>query len=60
MAMDSDIRASLASTLRAPSVTEAVTGVGIAIRYSFYLFGAVVFAMIAFGMSLAVAREVRR
>jgi len=46
-----DIRSSLASSLRASPVTTAVTGVGIAIRYSFYLFGAIVFAMIAFGTS---------
>ena len=51
MSMDSGIRSSLGSSLRAGHVTTAVTGVGIIIRYSFYLFGAIVFAMIAYGMS---------
>lgn len=51
MTMESDIRTSLGSSLRASHVTTAVTGVGILIRYSFYLFGAMVFAMIAYGTS---------
>lgn len=45
MAADTDMRTSLAS------VTTAVTGVGIAIRYSFYLIGAVVLGMIGLGMT---------
>lgn len=48
MAMDSDIRTSLGSSLKASHVAVAVTGVGIMIRYSFYLFGAIFFAMIVY------------
>jgi hypothetical protein len=44
-----DVRGSLVSALRATNVTAAVTGVGVAIRYSFYLFGAIVFAIMASG-----------
>ncbi len=51
MSMDSDIRTSLGSSLRASHVAVAVTGVGIMIRYSFYLFGAIFFAMIVYVMS---------
>jgi len=51
MSLDSDIRTSLGSSLRASHVTTAVTGVGIMIRYSFYLFGAIFFAMIVYGMN---------
>jgi len=47
--MTDNFGTSLASSLHASNVTTAVTGAAAVIRYSFYLFGAIVFGLIGLG-----------